>query len=228
MSVSCVPAPPGVFVKTGKTPRPGARAAARGSRDAHETHGRTATGKQGGSKQTSQTNKQGVLTVPSVSGHRAERPKVIECVGSRRPRAALIKRGRFRRSSFSLCAATSLPVIYYRSIGIDESSPQWLTDLLPKRRLYKEVLLLDKLDDEIPTRRLYKFQVNPAHHHRDSTGRGIIMVPGYPSILLATRITPQAERKLRKTLMRDQQTREIQSRNLYDEKDGPKKLRTIR
>ena len=37
VSVSCVPAPPGVFVKTGKTPRPGARAAARGSRDAHET-----------------------------------------------------------------------------------------------------------------------------------------------------------------------------------------------
>ena len=110
--------------------------------------------------------------------------------------------------------------IYYRSIGIDESSPQWLTDLVPKRRSYKEVLLLDKLHDEIPTRRLYKFQVNPW----GSTPAGIIMVPGYPSILLATRIA----NPLPKLLMRDQQTREKRSRTLYDEKDGPKKLRTVR
>ena len=113
---------------------------------------------------------------------------------------------------------------YYRSIGVDESSPQWLTDLVPKRSSYKEVLLLDKFNDEIPTRRLYKFQVNPAHHHRDSTGRGIIIVPGYPSILLATRIA----NPLPKLLMRDQQMREKRGRTLYDEKDGPKKLRTIR
>ena len=118
--------------------------------------------------------------------------------------------------------------IYNRSIGIDESSPQWLTDLIPKRSSYKEVLLLDKLNDEIPTRRLYKFQVNPAHHHRDSTGRGVIMVPGYPSILLATLITPQANRNLRKLLMRDQELRESISRNKYDWADGPKKLRTVR
>ena len=110
--------------------------------------------------------------------------------------------------------------IYYRSIGIDESSPQWLTDLVPKRSSYKEVLLLDKMNDEIPTRRLYKFQVNPW----GSTPAGIIMVPGYPSILLATRIA----NPLPKLLKRDQQTREKRSRTLYDEKDGPKKLRTVR
>jgi hypothetical protein len=114
--------------------------------------------------------------------------------------------------------------IYNRSIGVDESSPQWLTDLVPKRSSYKEVLLLDKMNDEIPTRRLYKFQVNPAHHHRDSTGRGIIIVPGYPSILLATR----KANPIPKLLMRDQQTREKRGRTEYDEKDGPKKLRTVR
>ena len=105
--------------------------------------------------------------------------------------------------------------IYNRSIGIDESSPQWLTDLVPKRSSYKEVLLLDQLAGK-----LYKFQVNPI----GSTPAGVIMVPGYPSILLATRIA----NPLRKLLMRDRQTREKRGRTLYDEKDGPKKLRTIR
>ena len=86
---------------------------------------------------------------------------------------------------------------------------------------YKQAQLVDIEYDSNGKPSIFKFRVDPAIH----PGGVIMVLRGFMSFYLAT---DELQRQLKKAKLRDQQTREIRNRFLYEEGNGPKKLRTMR
>lgn len=136
-------------------------------------------------------------------------------------RGALIDRyNRLQEGEFyEININLSLMHLYYQYIGIDISalSQGFQAPLIPTatRSRFKNVQMADSING------LYKFIVNLAIHPG-----GDIMVPA--SVLSSSLIPDKLQRRARKNEMGDQQTRENWNRFLFEEENGPKKLRSMR